>query len=205
MRRWTAGADFRAGALGAPDGGGDAPTPAEEQIAAWLARLRLLYGVPFHYLVPNARMLPVESIRFFRVDDRWVTALVDGAFSLGRPVTGVDAAEAGRLARVHEQARRLAPRLRAARLGLPAADELPRPMSGFLLRSAVVGGWPALEVEALDADGGTLVPLRLERLSPEVLLGIFAGVVRRVKFREPAEMLHFGVLPGTDPPLKALK
>ena len=29
-------------------------------------------------------MLPLESIRFFRVDQEWVDCLADGAFSIGR-------------------------------------------------------------------------------------------------------------------------
>ena len=34
----------------------------------WLARRVLLYGVPFLYLVPDERMLPLPSMRFFRLD-----------------------------------------------------------------------------------------------------------------------------------------
>jgi hypothetical protein len=218
MRRLTTGPAFRAGAMAAPPPAADAEAAnadVEERIAAWLARLRLLHGVPIHYLVPNARMLPVESIRFFRLDARWVEVLVDGAFSLGRPVTGTDHHEATRLARVNAKARRLAPQLRAARLGLATVrtddgvdgteaetDEA----SGFLLRSAVVGGWPNLEVEALDADDVEIPPLRLERLSADVMLGIYPRPVRRVRFREPAETLHFGVKQEHGaPPEKALK
>lgn len=210
MKRWTQGVEFRAAArAGEPQSDPLEPDPAEAKIAAWLARLRALYGVPVHYLVPNARMLPVESIRFFRVDERWIAALVDGAFSLGRPVTGVDEAEAPRLARVGAQAVRMAPRMRAARLGLAAAPEEDgggaEGSSGFLLRSAVVGGWPNLEVEAFDAAGGQLLPVRVERLSADLLLGLFHGIVARVKLREPAETLHFGVEQEHGAPRKAVK
>ena len=48
----------------------------------WIARLVLLYPVPFHYLVPHQSLLPSESMRFFHLDDNWVDALVDGAFSI---------------------------------------------------------------------------------------------------------------------------
>ena len=51
-------------------------------MSAWLAGLQTLAGVPFAYLVPDARMLPPESIRFFAVDPNWTTALTDGALSL---------------------------------------------------------------------------------------------------------------------------
>lgn len=59
------------------------PTP----IVNWLGRLHTLIGVPFGYLVPDEDMLPPESIRFFRLDEAWVEALIDGAFSLGRDLT----------------------------------------------------------------------------------------------------------------------
>ncbi|MFL5804865.1 MAG: hypothetical protein ACJ8CR_24365, partial [Roseiflexaceae bacterium] len=52
-------------------------------IVAWFDNLRLLRGVPFNYLMPDERMLPPESIRFFQVDPQWIEALVDGAWSLG--------------------------------------------------------------------------------------------------------------------------
>jgi hypothetical protein len=64
---------------------GDIPA----DVAAWFDSLRLLQGVPFNYLVPDERMLPKESIRFFWVDHLWLDCLLDGAFSIGR-VTPAD-------------------------------------------------------------------------------------------------------------------
>jgi hypothetical protein len=55
-----------------------------DEMVGWLARLRLLEGTPFRYLVPSEEMLPNESIRFFHVDRNWLDALVDGAISVGR-------------------------------------------------------------------------------------------------------------------------
>lgn len=49
-----------------------------------LGRLMLLYGVPFHYLVPEEDMLPPESIRFFYLDPGWLKCLLEGACSVGR-------------------------------------------------------------------------------------------------------------------------
>ena len=51
-------------------------------MSAWLADLQALSGLPFAYLVPDARMLPPESIRFFAVDPNWTAALADGALSI---------------------------------------------------------------------------------------------------------------------------
>ena len=50
----------------------------------FLAHLRLLIGVPFDYLVPDARLLPDESIRFFYLDRSWTDRLVDGAIAVGK-------------------------------------------------------------------------------------------------------------------------
>lgn len=61
--------------------------PVPTAITDWLGRLHTLIGVPFGYLVPAEQMLPPESIRFFRLDEAWVEALIDGAFSLGRDLT----------------------------------------------------------------------------------------------------------------------
>src|ERR1700690_928591 len=51
---------------------------------SFLAHLRLLVGVPFDYLVPDPRLLPNESIRFFYLDRSWTDRLVDGAIAVGK-------------------------------------------------------------------------------------------------------------------------
>src|SRR6185369_6245257 len=64
-----------------------APVPEAEMppyMESFLAHLRLLIGVPFNYLVPDSRMLPDESIRFFYLDRSWTDRLVDGAISVGK-------------------------------------------------------------------------------------------------------------------------
>lgn len=62
-------------------------SPDEEipsEIIQPLAEWSLLYGIPYRYLVPHKNMLPPESIRFFHIDHNWLTAMLDGAMSLGR-------------------------------------------------------------------------------------------------------------------------
>ena len=62
----------------------DVVSPAElDDCTDWLARLFLLYGVPFDYLVSDAAMLPHHSIRFFTVDPVWMRYLIQGAVSIG--------------------------------------------------------------------------------------------------------------------------
>jgi hypothetical protein len=150
--------------------------PVPDDVSAWLAELQALAGVPFAYLVPDARMLPAESIRFFAVDPNWTTALTDGALSLAA-TTAPAAAQA----------------LRPAVL---AASAAPTVYTGFLLRSAAVADWPGLCVSGYadpQAATSALPIVRLERLAPTILLALFAGVIQRVELTEPAQHLHFGV------------
>jgi hypothetical protein len=185
-----------------------------ELVTDWLTRLHLLQGVPFNYLVPDIGMLPTESIRFFQVDNNWLAALLDGAYSVGFAAAGQAAAaqalpvflsQAAHRARSGATRRALLHQVRsrtglafASTLASPAAQELaaaPEVLSGFLLRSAVVAGWPGMEVFGYaDAAGSTpLQIVRFETVAPSLLLCLFGGLVARVDFREPSEAVHFGL------------
>ena len=59
-----------------------------QTVCQWLARLVLLYRVPFTYLVADERMLPPESMRFFYLDPGWLKCLLEGACSIGRSGAG---------------------------------------------------------------------------------------------------------------------
>ena len=67
--------------------------------------------------------------------------------------------------------------------------------SGFLLRSRVLDAWPGLEVRAWRSGGrgaeDALALLRLDRLAPDILLGIVDGRMREVEITQPPEGLHF--------------
>jgi hypothetical protein len=190
--------DALAGRLRAPQAALRADPPRgtdERQVIDWLTQLHLLHGVPFNHLVPDTGMLPSDSIRFFELDFGWVEALLDGAFSLGTTAPATAVARALRPAAVASARSRLT-RVRRDLLSLDAGETAePEALSGFLLRSAAVSGWPGMEVHAF-ADTDAAHPLdtvRLERVAPAVLLGLFGGILARVDFREPAESLHFGV------------
>lgn len=151
-----------------------APLPGA--VTQWLAKLAVLKGVPFGYLVPDADMLPTESIRFFVLDPNWINALFEGATSIGRSST-----------RDAELDARLVAQLYAA--VAPATT-----VSGFILRSNVVTGWPGIEVRAYDANHQRLTGvLRQDLLSPSVLLYMTSGQISYVDIGEPSEAMHFGV------------
>lgn len=163
----------------------------------WLAELMLLYGLPFEYMVPVASMLPPESIRFFFLDQNWTNRLIDGAASVGVASTVDELTTYAALEPLVRQAALAAPSVRAKLLkqeAVPAAAPA-GPITGFLLRSAVVSGWPGLEVAATDAAGNSLIPpLRFERLAPDILLCLLNGLPVEVDVKQPTETMHFGVV-----------
>ena len=182
-------------------------------LVRFLARLRLLEGVPFNYLVPDATLLPLETIRFFYVDRNWLDALVQGALSVGT----VNSADREKLTKLYPVVRRevdVAERLvRMKDADAPAVDAAGRPigvagpMTGFLMRSQIVSGWPGLHVRAYSTDtrpDDQTIPdmdtspdrvrlLRMERLAPAVLLVLFDGVPAVVHIEEPRSGIQFGV------------
>lgn len=158
---------------------GDAPPPLPDDVVSWFRNLSLFQGVPFNYLVPDERALPPESIRFFYVDQNWLDALIDGAFSIGRAAVSGQSLEA----RHAPMARRLAP----------------APVSGFLLRSQAVAGWPNLRASGYRDTGATdpIGAVRITRLSSDTMLCLFDDVVASMYLREPPEQLRHGVERGS--------
>ena len=70
----------------------------------------------------------------------------------------------------------------------------PTEVTGFLLRSAAVAGWPAAAAAGwADTERRTTVDLlRSVRLGDDVLLCLFDGVVRAIALHEPPGQLHCG-------------
>jgi hypothetical protein len=165
-------------------------------IADWLARFALLYPLPFDKLVADERMLPVESIRFFFIDMNWINAGIDGALSLGID-SDLQSSFNGILKDdIQKAIMNAIPEIRAQLLGTNNPGTPPAIMSGFLLRSALVAGWPNLSIKAQDPKDKSLKIIRLDHLSPNVLLCIFDGVPNNIEFCEPQETLGFGVDDG---------
>lgn len=184
------------------------------ELRRFLARLRLLHGVPFSYLVPDADLLPVESIRFFHLDRAWTDALVQGALSVGT----ISSTDRSQLEGVYPFVRQEVDEAERT-IRQPEGEALLRgeagTISGFLLRSRLVSGWPNLHVRAYATDAladteltdvaeshpSRLKVLRLERLAPAVLLVLFDGVPEVVHIEEPRQGIQFGVrLDPDDPP-----
>jgi hypothetical protein len=167
----------------------------QKSVAGWLAALALLEPVPFSHLVPDPRMLPVESIRFFYLDPNWIDALTAGASSI--------AIQGSADAALHEA---LLPSLTAAVASQRTAsfhrtrpDALPGAgtpdgagMSGMLIRSQLISGWPQLVVTAT-LGGAPINIVRNETLAPNVRLCLFDGIPDTVTLAEPYQGLLFGI------------
>lgn len=149
-------------------------------LVEWLDGLRNLVGIPFKYLVPDERMLPPESLRMFSVSARWLAALRDGALSLARP-PGL-------------------PRSDAESALLAASPLVPR--SGFLLRSALVSGWPGLQLDEVAPVGGVdsaELPSHQIGLSPSILLYLCSARVTSLIIRQHPSTVHFALRDGEGP------
>ena len=188
----------------------------------FLASLRLLIGVPFEYLVPDSRLLPDESIRFFYLDRSWTDRLVDGAIAVGKIGTREQAYHQAHSADVQSTLDSTERTVRGAQTNKPS-DPAAAPggvVTGFLLRSAAVSGWPTMDVRAFSeivpaapTTGGDaameawlaaaakvqLRTLRLELLSPSVMLALFDGVPQLVWCEEPHYGLQFTVRTNRNP------
>lgn len=221
MRDEYANALRDAGYLGAnggapPDPASDSPPSIPTTVQNWLGQAMLLYGVPFNYLVPDAEMLPAESIRFFYVNPEWINCLLQGACSVGR--TSATDELADQLLRAHffavseklaselrSSAKQAADRRRTAEKDSPVLPPTARsgweelqevlhwPLSGYLLRSAAVESWIGLEARAIGVGAkGPLQILRMDRLAPDILLCIYNGKVTEIEVKQPPEAIHFG-------------
>lgn len=189
---------------------------------SFLAHLRLLVGIPFDYLVPDARLLPDESIRFFYLDRSWTDRLVDGTIAVGKIGTREQAHHQAHGSAVHQQLDQTERIVRKLQINVPgtvfsdlkAANDANQStgeiVTGFLLRSAAVAGWPQMDVRAYinDVQDGErpfdpsdpkvvqqqLQTLRLELLSPSVMIALFQGIPQLVILEEPHHGVQFGVL-----------
>ncbi len=176
---------------------------------SFLAHLRLLVGVPFDYLVPDERLLPDESIRFFYVDRSWTDRLVDGAIAVGKIGTREQAHHQGHAPAVTQQVdltERVVRIIQRGRQSFTNAkgsnDKNTTPadtITGFLLRSSAVSGWPHMDVRAyptdiperFDPSDPNILPLEL--LSPGVMIALFQGVPQLVILEEPHTGVAFGL------------
>lgn len=204
MKSWGNRTDFHrqvsAGLTARAADGPEAVAPVlTDELARWLSQLTLLYGMPVEYLIPDARLLPTESMRFFYLDRNWLDRLVDGAMSVGVLSSKENVFNQAFFAEIYRQVDAAQLQVRNAIRSAPPAEVtgISGTMTGLLFRSQVVSAFPGVEIKAYDDQNNLLRILRMDRLSNAVILCIFEGIPTRVDFIQPGEGLHFGV-PGGD-------
>ena len=133
-------------------------------VAKWFDDLKLLKCLPFNYLLPDEKILPTESINFFWVDTLWVECLINGALS----VVGINDKDS---------------------ISQESSNDK-NIITGCLLRSEVVSGWPDIIIEAYSKDGTKLESLRIEKLSDSILICMFAGKIQNIEIHLKPEALH---------------
>lgn len=171
MKRWT---HRRQSAKPAPEAA-TAPigtTTAFAAVNSFLQGLSQLQGVPLAYLVPYPQLLPPESIRFFAIDPNWMQALYLGATSL------VPAGMVGNGVMIPALPGSLKPGSGIAQFG-------------FLLNSSLLANWPTTSFTAIGANG-PCTPVRLDLLSPTLLIALYDDVVTQLTISQPSEGLALG-------------
>jgi hypothetical protein len=163
----------------------------ETKIKTWFKELALLNDIPFNYLIPDEKMLPPESIRFFKLDQHWIECMLYGAFTIG----GYIRTESGpRISKFRELTENIFDN-----------TENIFDKAGFIVRSELVSDYPDLMVDAYSAkvDGSNILTkdqiaakltnIRMERIGSDVLFCLFEGDVRTAELYLKPEGLHFGL------------
>lgn len=164
-------------------------------VAAWLAELQLLCKVPFHHLVPDQRMLPPNSVRFFYLDQSWLDSLLDGAKSVGVQGSQDTLFYKAMHGVIDDAIQKEMNAYMTGISGTPTGDKLDgsnkEAMSGMLIRSSVIKHYPNLQI--VGSKGTTeLKILRKERLSDTVMLVIWLDLPTNVVISEPQSGLGTG-------------
>ncbi|SFD86850.1 hypothetical protein SAMN05518672_103600 [Chitinophaga sp. CF118] len=150
----------------------------------WLNQLATLQNIPGNYLLPDEKLLPKESIRFFYVDKNWLVAALSGAFSVGGDWDAASQKDDNFFNDFLD--------LEGCRI------------KGFLLRSDLVDGWPGLIIDGYDANNTKLLPLR-RQLSKNILLCLFDADIDKVVFHQKTEVMHLGLEKDNENFLKRIR
>ena len=129
----------------------------------WRAVPSPVPGFFFFFFFFDPKMLPVNSMRFFRLDPEWIKCLLEGACSVGRSTSEeqlVDEKLRGAFFDLVME------KCDSVRQRPPEDDVLTIketagvnwPLEGFLLRSPIVEGWQGLEMEASYWQGKEVKP-----------------------------------------------
>lgn len=168
------------------------PVNVRKKFLSW----KRLHGIPYRYLVPNPDLLPDESIRFFKLDQNWIKAFICGAFSIGNTVETKYGFK-DELELLFKKDEKLEGNLN---------NEV---VSGFLINSMVVSGWPEFEVDVQinnqvnDSHDQSNI-IRNDNLDVNTKIYLCDGNVSSLKIHLPTGKTHFGFLTKGDEYLKQI-
>ena len=166
----------------------------EEDVEEFFASLHLLRYAPVSYLIPDDAMLPPESMRFFYIDENWISAYVDGALSIGRNNSRDREHDSFMFNFLNSHARDCSAAVRSRKLNkpvlTPASNSESSVRSGFLINSQLIRGWPGMEITCFN-NKLPLNLLNLTHIGDSILFCIVDGEIDEVELAEPEEGLHF--------------
>lgn len=163
-----------------------------------LVQYSLLNHIPLHYLIPEESMLPKETLRFFYIDENWLYSLIEGA--LGSGVQSSQDVHFKNLIKiiVNQELLDKVPKYRNAKFNLDSPDDEAnidnKYKTGVLIRSCIISEYAGANIKAFKISGDKeqlMNILRIDRLTPEILLVIFQGVPDKILISSPAQGLHF--------------
>jgi hypothetical protein len=174
-----------------------ANVPLPERLHGFLRDLRLLRRVPLCYLVPDAALLPPESIRFFNLDLTWVDRVIDGVFSTAN-IGSIDFAySCAMIALVRKRLDQDLVEIAQQQVPNTAWTPKKHPVTGLLIRSELTRRWPDMIIQPFATlnNSEPMPVLRSEPISRDIYIALIAGRPKMVHIREPHVGIRFGVEP----------
>lgn len=172
-----------------------------ESVKKFLGELSLFQGIPYNYLVPDERMLPFESLRFFHLDWNWCRCLRDGVLSIGRTNSSIRTLDSRNADYYEAEAAHISSEYRAKYLKIPKQIQARDfseggPVTGFIMHSTVVEDFPGMAVQAFsnpDRKNGPLETLHYETIGKNIKLFLCKGELNSIRFSIGSEELHYKV------------
>lgn len=195
------------------------PIPEDKKdLIDYANRLNLLNDIPLTYLLTEASDLPEESIRFGILDINWTDAYIDGAFSIGRVCRGdgvtdkrflgsyknfkcsaLKYLDTPRMKKMHPSHSIKRSLLLKSKMNQAEPLEDLSKISVVLIRSELVNlkkgihflGYQTTLSDQKDTDE-QLKTLRIEKISNDIMICLFSGIIDKFVIEEPLTGLKFG-------------
>ena len=175
--------------------------------------LRLLKDIPLTYLLTDISDLEEESIKFGIIDINWTDAYIDGAFSIGRVCTTdaqtddttqeglkthtINYLETPRMRMMHPNNLTLLQSSKKSNQNIDISN-----ISVVLIRSEIVKIKKGLHFEGYDnnsydkkakkPNNEALQILRIEKISDDIMICLFNGIIDTFIIEEPMTSVKFG-------------